>query len=282
MLSSFLDSWSLFAPTYISGWAAAVLLASLGVPVVGRDQIFIGAAVTQAATLGIAVALTLGASMVSPGFAQNPVTLSVFAVTFSIAATFMTTRHAKGGQTREAVTGWVFLFSSAAMVLLLTNSPLNMADAQQLLLSNMIGARWSEAVTFTIAALAVVALAVLFSRPMSLWVMDRTMAAGVGMRVKTIELLFALLLGAALGLSLQTAGMLYTFACLVLPGLIAKQLSRRVGPMFLIAPVVALVASTIGFVVANDRNIPPGPLVVLILTLLMGPGFLYKRFVKRG
>jgi len=275
VISSFLESWDLLWATFVSGWGIAVLLGTLGVVVVGRDQIFIGAAVTQAATLGLAVALAMG--LAAQGWA-----LSCFAVVFSVAATIMTIRHTRGGQTREAITGWVFLFCGGLVVLLLTNMPLNMRDVQQLLISNMIGATAAEAMGFLIAAGAVVGAAAFLRRPLSLWVMDRTMAAGVGLRVGMMELAFAVVLGAALGLALQTAGMLYTFGCLVLPGLIAKQLSRRVGPMFLIAPAVALAAAIVGSVLANQLDYPPGPFVVVLLGALLAPGWAYRRYVKRS
>ncbi len=59
MIESFLASWDLFRDTYLVGWLLAVLLSLLGVFVVARDQVFLGAAVTQASTLGVALALAL-------------------------------------------------------------------------------------------------------------------------------------------------------------------------------------------------------------------------------
>ena len=59
MIEAFVDSWGLFADTYLAGWAVAVLLSLVGVWVVARDQIFLGAAVSQASTLGTAVAIWL-------------------------------------------------------------------------------------------------------------------------------------------------------------------------------------------------------------------------------
>ena len=60
MIASFLDSWPLFQHAYVSGWLIGILLSLIGVLVVARDQIFIGAAVSQASLLGIAVGIWLG------------------------------------------------------------------------------------------------------------------------------------------------------------------------------------------------------------------------------
>ena len=60
MITRFLASWALFSQAYMTAWLIAIVLSLLGVLVVARDQIFFGAAVAQAATLGIAVAMVLG------------------------------------------------------------------------------------------------------------------------------------------------------------------------------------------------------------------------------
>jgi ABC-type Mn2+/Zn2+ transport system permease subunit len=62
VIQEFLASWSLFGDAYLVGLASALVLGLLGVWVVARDQIFLGAAVSQASTLGVAVALWLGAA----------------------------------------------------------------------------------------------------------------------------------------------------------------------------------------------------------------------------
>jgi len=82
MISGFLNSWSLFAPSYLAALFAGLLLSFLGVIVVARAQVFIAAAVAQASLLGLAldtllvgmsddleVAIAEGATMVRVGTA---------------------------------------------------------------------------------------------------------------------------------------------------------------------------------------------------------------------
>ena len=51
MIRSFLDTWFLFGHTWVVGWLVATLLSVVGVVVVARNQVFVGAAVAQSATL---------------------------------------------------------------------------------------------------------------------------------------------------------------------------------------------------------------------------------------
>src|SRR5262245_47818167 len=112
MIDSFLRSWSLLHNAYAAGWLIAVLLSLVGVAGVARDQIFLGAAVTEASALGIAFGMWLREleSFQGAGWLGSDAALSVFAVVFSVLASVVAARGGGGGRgSTEAVTGWVFL-----------------------------------------------------------------------------------------------------------------------------------------------------------------------------
>jgi ABC-type Mn2+/Zn2+ transport system permease subunit len=112
VIARFLASWELFSHAYMTAWLISILLSIVGVLVVARDQIFLGAAISQAATLGIAVAMVLGEIL--PGehlvWLRSDNTLSVMAMGFSVLAALLTARRGhSGSESHEALTGWVFL-----------------------------------------------------------------------------------------------------------------------------------------------------------------------------
>ena len=59
----FAETWPLLWHGWIAGWLIAVTLALPGVLVVAREQIFIGAAVAQASTVGVAAGMWLVAAL---------------------------------------------------------------------------------------------------------------------------------------------------------------------------------------------------------------------------
>jgi ABC-type Mn2+/Zn2+ transport system permease subunit len=65
---------------------------------------------------------------------------------------------------------------------------------------------------------------------------------------------------------MRVSGMLYTFGCLVLPALVAKNLSREIRPLLWLAPSVALAASLAGFVLAHHFDVPPAHATVALLS----------------
>ena len=272
MIESFLQSWELFHNTYLAGWLIAAVLSVTGVVVVARNQIFIGAALSQASALGVAVAMWAVAAMpaLEVEEAQAGIT-SGLAVAFALAAAVISLRgnDRPGRESNEAVTGWIFLASSSLSVLIASRSPHGLEEIQRLASSSLIGATPSDAWLFGGMAMASLAFLAFQSRRLLLLVTDPLMASAAGMRAGLWNLWLALWTGAAVGLSMGVSGALYTFGFLVLPPLIAKNVCRQVRPMFVASPVISLTAAVLGFVLANHYDLPPGQTSVALLALLL-------------
>lgn len=280
MIASFLASWGLFQHTYLVGWLIGVLLSLVGVLVVARDQIFIGVAVSQASTLGIALGLSLSTFVGAEGITwlDSDSFLSCMAVGFAILAALLTTRGGTvGGESHEARTGWVFLLSASVSILLVAHSPHGLDEIRRLLSSSIIGATATDLWTFGIlAGVTLLAIGVVHQRVLLL-AMDPAMASAVGMRVSLWSGGTAIWLGLAVGLSMRVSGLLYTFGSLVLPALVAKNLCREVSSVFLVAPLIALGTGTIGFVLANYYDYPPAQMTVALLSLLLLLAWVVRR-----
>jgi ABC-type Mn2+/Zn2+ transport system permease subunit len=284
MIESFLSSWSLFQNAYLVGWLIATLLSMIGVLVVARDQIFIGAAVSQASTLGIALAMWAASWPIAARleWLQSEAFLASMAVVFSMLAALLTARGGDAGkESHEAITGWVYLISASASILVVSHSPHGLEEVHRLLSSSIIGSTEGDVWTFAaLAALTAVALVVTQQR-LLLLAIDPAMAAAVGMRVRAWAVMNCAWLGLVVGLSIRSAGMLYTFGCLVLPALVAKNLCREVRTMFVVAPLVAVCTAAIGFVLANHYDDPPAQMSVALLCLLLAIAWLVRR-VRRS
>ncbi len=284
MIENFISSWALFHNTYLAGWLIGLLLSLVGVLVVARDQIFIGAAVSQASTLGIALAMWIGAwAGAGPRFwFHSDGFLSMMAVAFSVIAALITARGGEGTrESHEAITGWVFLASASLSILIVSSSPHGLEEIHRLLSSSIIGATRADVWIFGLLA-GVAAFSVSAGlRRIVLFAMDPVMAAAVGMKISRWGALTSAGLGLAVGLSIRSSGMLYTFGCLVLPALVAKNLCSEVRPMFLVSPLVALGTGAAGFVLANHYDYPPAQMTVALLCLLVTVSWL-SRGLRHG
>ena len=284
MISEFIASWALFKFTYLSGWAVGLVLSLLGVVVVARDQIFIGAAISQASTLGIAIGLVFGSYLdeKTHSWAHSELFVSALAVAFSIAAAIITAHKSRqGGESQEAVTGWIFLLSSSLSILIVSKSPHGLEQINGLLSSSIIGATAFDASAFALFFLATAIAFHKYNKEIILLSVDREMASAVGLETGILDAAISVWLGLIIGLAIHIAGTLFTFGCLVLPALVAKNLCREVRWMFLFAPLVALAVNVAGFVAANYYDFPPAQMVVTAMAALVPAAWMVK-YARKG
>lgn len=286
MIEEFLSSWPLFQDAYLAGWLIALLLAIVGVLVVARDQIFLGAAVSQASTLGIAAALGLGAIQGDALAAEvewiHEAGPFFMAIAFSImAALIIGHTGVVGRDSYEAVTGWIFLISASLSIIVVWSSPHGIEEVHSLLFSEIIGVTRLDLYGFSSLAVVTIVAVALHYRRLLLLIIDPEMASAVGMKVGRWGLAISAWLGLAIGLSIHASGLLYTFGCLVLPGLIAKNLTRNVAPMFIVAPIIALVTTTTGFIFAHSYELPLAQLSVALMSVALACVWIAKRLTQR-
>ncbi len=283
MIGDFLASWELFRTTYLAGWGIAFLLSLVGVWVVARDQIFLGVAVAQASTLGVAVALWLATTGAASGLGwiHSDALAAALAVGASIATSLLTAREARGRrESAESVTGWVFLLSASVPVLLLSRSPHGLEEVHQLMFSTILGARTPDAWIFAGLGLATACAVGVYHPRLMLFAVDPDTASAVGMRRGLWNALVAIWLGLAVGLAIRVSGTLYTFGCLVLPALIAKSWVREIRPLLLLAPAVGVAAAVAGFVLAHDLDTPPAHTSVALLCALLLASWTLRRAAR--
>lgn len=283
MIAEFLASWPLFAGAYLTGMAVAVVLALVGVLVVARDQIFLGAAVAQATMFGIALAIRFEESVLlapllvyGAGFAHT-----VMGGVTAIAGALITSASGRGRESAEALTGWVYLAGASVAVLLVANTAHGLAEVQGLLASTIIGADSADAAALAAIAMVTIVVVALRRDELLLFATDPEMARAVGLRVARWNRLLAIWLGVTLAMTIHVAGTIYAFGCLVLPGLVARNLCRTVRGMLVAAPVVALASVVTAFVVANHYDWPPGQAAVALLAVELAATWTWRAATGR-
>lgn len=282
MIDAFLESWPLFRETYLAAWLIALLLSTVGVLVVARDQIFVGAAIAQASALGIALGLCVGVAFAAEeSFWNTELSHTIVGGLFAVVAALLVARvGGLGRESHEAVTGFLYLLGASGSVLVIAHSPHGLDEVQKLVASNVIGATTTDVAIFAALAFVTLLLVVVRRRPLLLLAIDPLMARAVGVS-RAWDGLVAAWLGLVMGVAIHAAGMLYAFGCLVLPALVAKNVCRSTLPMFVVAPAVALIAAGAGFVGGNvlDFNEPQLTVALLcgLLALAWGARALRRR-----
>ena len=79
---------------------------------------------------------------------------------------------------------------------------------------------------------------------------------------------------------MHVSGLLYTFGCLVLPGLVARNVCRNASSVLVAAPLIGSLAALLSFVLANSLDYPPGQLAVAVMGVLLAASW-FQRIARR-
>jgi ABC-type Mn2+/Zn2+ transport system permease subunit len=250
------------------GVLAAFALAQVGVWVVARNQIFLGAAVAQASALGVALALA-AAPLAGTGalaWLDSDLVALGFAVLASVVTAWIVGRpRGARSESAETLNGWVFLVASSVPVLLLAHSPHGLEEIQRLMFSTLLTASGTDLALFAGLAAAGSALTARASGALLLVSVDPESATAFGLRAPRWRALAALWLGLAVGIAIRASGALFAFGALVLPALAAKGLCREVRSMAWVAPALGAAAAFAGFFAGHAFDVPPAHATVALL-----------------
>lgn len=235
--------------------AMGVLLAYLGIHVVGRGIVFVDLGLGQISSLGVAYAGWSG---------RDPVVCSM-AFTLVGAALFSVLRVRDPRLRLEAIIGIFYAVSSAATVLLIAKTPHGDADIQDVLFGNVLALDAAEVRRM----LVVFGLVALFQGVLSRSFFSLTYSHGHGSELSrrdhVLNLLFYVSLAFAIVFAIRAGGVIPVFAFLIVPPVAAVLLSRRTSVVTVLAILVALASSFLGVHFSYVYDLPAGASIVAVL-----------------
>jgi len=115
-------------------------------------------------------------------------------------------------------------------------------------------------------SIAVIVTLLALHKEVLYYCMDPALAEVSGVRAGFVHYLLMLMLALVIVVGMRLAGSLLVTALLVLPGATALALSKRLGPVVLLATLVSLVGTIGGLAIrAKYTYLPNGPAIVLVL-----------------
>ncbi|MDO0924054.1 metal ABC transporter permease [Streptomyces sp. TG1A-8] len=255
LLTDFQDIWSypFMVNAFRAGAVVAVVCAMVGWFVVLRRQTFAAHTVSVVAFPGAAGALLLGFSAVYGYF-----TLCV------AAALVIAALRGRGDHEDSALTGTVqaFLLASGFLFTALYRGLLE--GPQTILFGTFLGITSAQVSVVTGVGAAVLAVLVLIGRPLLFASVDPQVAEGRGVPVRTLSVVFLVLLGAATAEASQITGTLLVFALMVIPAATAQVLTVRPALSLALAVLLAFAATWLGLTAAYYSPYPLGFFVTTI------------------
>jgi zinc transport system permease protein len=250
--------------TLLIGLTCAVL----GVYVVLRRIVFVGAALAELSSMGIALGLWLSGFAWASSIATHPLLLSVV-VTLAGVLFFAL----GGGRSRvppDAVIGVVYAAAGALGILLIAGAVAG--EAHDIFLhGNILGITRGDTVALLAVCVPVLLTHAVFYKEFLFVSFDPQTAATLGYRVRAWNLLLYFSIGIVIAFAMQFAGVMLVFSFLVLPAVTGLLLSRTMRGTFGWAALSALLAGVTGFVLSIPFDLPSSPAIIAVsatLTLL--------------
>jgi len=251
---------------------AGVLIGFLGISVVARRIVFVGAALTQGAVAGMAFAHL-------PLVDADPA-VGALIFTFLLVLWFSWMFRSKT-LPHDSLLGAAFVVAIALRILMIQLSPVGeAAEIETLLKGDLLFVTASQFQVLVAVALVLLAVHLVLRKEFTFVAFDREMASAQGYRTGLWEIAFYATLGVAIPIAVRIVGDVFVFGFLVLPALTAMMLARTVRSVMLIALALAAAAPVLGFWAAFLFDLPAGPSIVATLFLFFLVALL--RHVVRG
>lgn len=252
----------LFREALYGALVIALACSVLGVYVVLRRIVFVGAALAQLSSAGIALGLFLSGIGIGGELTHHPVAMALI-VTIAGAVFFGMGGGGRSGVPPDAVIGVTYAVAAAVGIILISKA--KTGEAHDIFLQgNILGITRVDTLVLLAVAVPVLLVHVIFYKEFLFVSFDRETARTLGYNVTFWNLLLYFTLGVVIAYAMQFAGVMLVFNFLVLPAVTGILLARSMGTIFTVAIVSALLAALIGFSLSVPFDLPSGPAIIAV------------------
>jgi zinc transport system permease protein len=233
-----------------------VICAFLGVYIVAKRVVFLGAVLTQVSVLGLAITF----------LPVTPVNHSIGSLVVTLVAVIILSKLLTGKKIpRDAVLGFVFVFSIAVRILVLQKSDkVETSEIENLLRGDILFV--TPALFYMMLAVFVVAMAVhlLFFKEFTYISFDAETAGTQGIKAGVWEMVFYIIAAVVIATATHMVGDTFVFGFLVIPPVAAMLLARGVKSIFIISLLIGAMSPMLGLFLAFKFDFPSSPAIVAV------------------
>jgi ABC-type Mn2+/Zn2+ transport system permease subunit len=266
------------------------VLIGLACPLVGvflvlRRLVFMGIALPQISSAGVAVALSLpvwlGAQTVAHGAHHEHMLAFAGSAVFSLAAILvLASLERRGRGLPEGQLGAAYVVAAAASILLMSQNRYAEVGWLDLLKGEIIAiSNFDLALTAAVLAIVLAVLG-LFGKELLLVSFDRAMAITLRKNVVLWDAALYLLIGMTVSMAVLSVGPLIAFGFLLIPALTAHLFARNMRQFTVLSSLIGGVAAFAGFWLAYQWDWPIGPTDVALLGLVYAVAWMVQWLVR--
>ena len=252
-----------------------IVLAYLGVHVVGRGIVFVDLALGQISSLGVAFS-----DYIDKGKTFIPILFAVLGA-FLMSLINIRDRRLK----LEAIIGIIYAVASAATVMLISKTPHGDSDIQEVLFGNILSVSWEQIKTIGIVFGIIGLLHLLFHK--KFFALTKRFENGEGHTIGIFNLwnfLFYISIGLSIVFAVRVSGVIPVFSFLIIPAVGAIMMTGKNSGLVIFAGVLSILGAFFGLYVSFKFDFPAGSSIVAVLGglfLIVSVMYIFKTLVKR-
>lgn len=240
----------------LAGAVLGIVGGLIGVFVMSRDLAFAVHGISELSFAGAAAGLLLGVGVVEGSIVGSLIAAAVIGLLGSRA------------RDRNSITAVLMPFGLGLGILCLALYPGRTANKFGLLTGQIVAVDDPKLNSLALISLIVVVGLFIVWRPLTFASVDADVAAARGVPVRALSLVFMLLLGLAVAVSVQVVGALLVLSVLVTPAAAALRISSSPVVVPVLSTAFALVSLVGGILLALGSSVPISPYVTTISFLI--------------
>jgi zinc transport system permease protein len=275
--SDFIGGFELFRDPILSATFAGMVLGYLGVFIVLRRMVFVTAALSQSAGLGVALAfyIDIHSSM------SIPPVISAFGMCL-LTALALSLPAERLGLSRESALGAVYIVASSLSVVIAAHISQEAHDMASILFGTAVLVRENDLYAILGAGTVVTGAHLVFHHGFLFASFDPIGARVQRIPVRALDGLFWALIALITSVATRALGVLPVFAFAVLPAVAALPFSRRMATAMIAAAIIGALSGGLGYLVAFFESWPVGPAQSAIACAFAVISLTAHALLKRG
>lgn len=269
--AQFFDAWELFRDPILCAVVAGGVLGFMSVYIFLRRMVFVSAAVTQSAALGVALAFYAEIHLATH---VDPI---IGAAGAALIATLVLLLDAeKLGMTREGLLGLVFAGAGGSAVLIGDRISQEAHQIDAILFGTAVLVRRLDLIIILSVGLLLLGLHLWWLRGMTFAAFDEVAASVQGLPVRFLQGTLLVSIGLMVGVSARALGALPVFALATLPAMASLAFGFRVLGSFAVAAVFGALCGGGGYILAFFLEFPVGAMQCVSAAGLFTVALVYR------
>ena len=250
--------YSFMQRSLIMAVIVGIICAVVGSYLMVQRLALLGDAISHSVLPGLAIAFILGANIFVGAFIAGVISTILIKLISN-----------KSNIKEDAAMGIVFsAFLALGIALMTVIQKDNKIDLNHFLFGNILGVTWTDLRDTIIIAVIVILVVVLLYKELLFYTFDKLGAQAVGLPVNLLDLGLMMLIGLTIVASLKTVGVVLVLSLLITPAATAYLLVTRLHHMMFLGVGVGVLASISGMYLSYFYNLPSGPAIVLVASVL--------------